>query len=90
VAVALKKFTMGTPLNDPAGIHDEDLIAGNDALEPMRHEHDRASALEGLQRFQEKLLVVRIKGAGRLIEDKKRRTRDQRPGDGKPLALSAG
>jgi hypothetical protein len=71
VALALKKSVMGTALDDPAGIHDEDLIAGNDALEPMRHEDDRAPALERSQRFQEKVLMVRIKGAGRLIEDEK-------------------
>jgi hypothetical protein len=44
---------MGTPLDDAAGIHDEDLITSDDALESMRHEYDCAPTLERPQRFQE-------------------------------------
>jgi hypothetical protein len=80
---------MGTSLDDPASVHNEDQIAGNDTFEPMCHKHDCATTPERLQRLQKKLLMVRIKSAGRLIQDKKRRTRDERPSDGKPLALSA-
>jgi hypothetical protein len=60
---------VGTPLDNAAGLHHEDLIAGRHALQSMGYKHNRAPAFEGAQRFEQKLLVVRIKGTRRLIQD---------------------
>jgi hypothetical protein len=79
---------MGAPLDNAAGLHHEDLIAGRDALQPMGHKHNRAPAFEGAQRLQQKVLVVRIKRACGLIQDQKRRSGQQSPCYGNPLALT--
>jgi hypothetical protein len=79
---------MGAPLDNAAGLQHEDLIAGRHALQSMGYKHNRAPAFEGAQCVQQKLLVVRIKRACGFIQDQKRRSAQQSPCYGNPLALT--
>ena len=56
----------------------------------MADEDDRPLPLQAAERFGDHLLVVRIQGAGRLVEDQDRGLGDQCPGDRDPLPLPAG
>ena len=81
---------MGTPFNDLARVHDEDLIAPDDAFEPMRDKYDRAPAPERLECLHQKPLVVGIQSACRLIQDEERGLSQKGAGNRKSLALSPG
>ncbi len=81
---------MGTSFNNLASAHDKDLVAPDDAFEPMRDKHDCAPTSEGLECLDQKPLVVGIQSACRLIQDEDRGVGQEGAGNRKPLALATG
>ena len=90
VAAAGDQLLVRPLLHDPAGVHHEDLVAVDHGAKPVADQDDRPLALERAQRLGDQLLVMRVQGAGRLVEHEERRLGQQRPGDGEALPLAAG
>ena len=61
-----------------------------DGAQAVADEDDRPLPLQPLQRLGDHLLVVRVEGAGRLVEHDDRGLGEQGPGDADPLLLAAG
>jgi hypothetical protein len=77
-------------LDDPAAVEDDEPVHAGDRAQPVRH-HERGPALhEPPQRLLDEDLALGVQRAGRLVEQQDRRVAQDRPGEGDPLALSAG
>ena len=77
-------------LDDVSVLHDKDEVGVLDGTETMGDDEACPSFGQLVHRFLDLLLGSRVDVAGRLVEDKKRRVLDHRPGNGEELLLSAG
>src|SRR5437667_7093890 len=79
-------------LDDPAGPHDQDLVAERpDHAEVVADEHigEAVARLELAQQVDELCLYRHVEGGGRLVEDEEARLEREGPGDRDPLPLAA-
>src|SRR5512136_1951620 len=58
--VRREQFRMAAALDDVASLHDENAVAVDDGIEPVRDEHDRALTFQAMQRLDQQRLVLRI------------------------------
>jgi hypothetical protein len=72
-ATTLDQLAVCARFDNSARIHDKDLVTGNDALEPVCDQHDRALPLQHLQATDQKLLIVLIESTCWFIQDEERR-----------------
>ena len=81
------------PLDDVAGVHDDDLVAGlGDDAEIVRDEQQRHAELasQPRQQLEDLRLDGDVERGGRLVGDEQRRAAGERHGDHHALAHAAG
>ena len=88
VAVVGDQLVVGSLLDDPAGFKDDDPIAAADRRDLVRDDHARAAGKMTVQSPLDSRLGFGIQGACAIIQQQHRRTGDDRPGQGQPLALT--
>ena len=84
------KLRVAARLHQPAPVQHQDAVGGDDARQPVGDYQRRLADHQPLERLLDRRLVLRVDAGQRLVEQQYRRRLQQRPGDGKPLALSAG
>ena len=77
-------------LDQTALLQHVDEIRTTDSRQPVGDNEYSHTPVEPLYGFLDAPLVLRIEGAGRLIQDQQGRLAQQRPGQSEPLALSPG
>ena len=77
-------------LDDAAGLHHQDAVAGEHGRQPMRDHQRGAPAHQALERVLDQGLALGVERGGRLVEQQQRRVAQDRARDGDALALAAG
>ena len=76
-------------LDDTAGLHHQDAIAGQHRRQPMRDHQGRADPHQPLKRVLDQPLALGVERGGRFVEQKERRVAQDRTRDRDALALAA-
>ena len=78
---------MRPALDVAAAVEHKNLVAIDDGLEAVRHQHDRSQPLERVQSFNKPPFVLRIESTRRLVEYQEGRRGDESPRNRDPLPL---
>ena len=84
------QLIVGTLLNDPSLLENDDQVAVTDRGQPVGNDKGSPSLHQLIHSRLDDLFCPRIDGAGRFVEDERRRIRDSRAGDRQELALALG
>src|SRR5215467_10384277 len=76
--------------DDAAAVHDHQPVHGGDRGEAVGNGDHRLAGHQVIELLLDRLLHLRVQGAGGLVEDKDRRVLQQHAGDGDALALTPG
>ena len=75
-------------LDDPARVHDHDLVGVADRRETVRDDEGGAAVTEARHRLLDEHLGARVDVAGRFVEDEDARIGEERAGDSDELPLA--
>ncbi|CAN4028530.1 Zn-dependent peptidase ImmA, M78 family, partial [Dysosmobacter welbionis] len=84
------ELVVGTPLNDAAVLHHQDLVRALDGGQPMGDGKDGFPLCQSGQSLLNQVLILRVYAGGRFIKDDDRRVFEHGAGDGNALFLPAG
>ena len=84
----LQQIGMGSPLDDPALVQDQDFVGMQQRAEPVSYDDSASVAYRCAQRGSHPLFGGRIDGGGGIIQYHDGPTRQQSTGNGHALALS--
>ena len=86
--VFLYELVVRAALHDAAGVHDEDLVGVAHRVQAMGDGDERLAARKLADRFHEQMLVLRVDGAGRLVQDDDRSVLHDSARDGYALPFA--
>ena len=81
---------MGSVADDGAVLEDDDVVGVDDRRDPLGHDDDRRMPGDRLECRPEPCVRRQVEGREAVIEEIDVGLRDERPGDGESLALTAG
>ena len=82
------QIVVGSPLDDPALLHDHDTVGILDCGKPVGDDKGGASLHQGVHAGLHQLLGAGVNGGRRFVQDEGGRVGHGGPGDGQKLALS--
>ena len=88
LALLLEKLLMGSALDDPALLEHDNAVGVSDGRETVSDYKGRSALHQLIHALLNHSLRAGINGAGRLVENERRRISDRRARDGEHLALS--